>query len=211
MFCPNCANQSSDDQRFCKVCGTNLMSVNLAMQDPRGPVVEHEWKRSRRRGNNFSDAGFDALSKKDGSQNVSRPRVDHSPAHTTRLMQSGIIVGSVGIGVTTFLYILFSALAKTTTDPEDLAVFHSVWAAGLVPFFVGLGLFLSGILFRRKPEAPSSVAPQIARPGTMPTKAQLNPQREETFTPSVTEHTTRHLQEEPMPVVRSIRDTKEVN
>src|SRR5882724_9450713 len=115
MFCPNCANQSGDDQRFCKACGTNLMSVNLAMQDPKSLMTEHEWKRSRRRGKNFSDADFDALWKKDGSQNVTRAKADHSAAHTTRLMQSGIIVGSVGIGVTTFLFILFSALAKTTT------------------------------------------------------------------------------------------------
>ena len=119
--------------------------------------------------------------------------------------------GSIGIGVTTFLLILFTALAKTTTNPEELAVFHSVWAAGLMPFFVGFGLFLSGILFRRKPDDASSAAQQIARPNTMPAKAQLSAKREETFTPSVTEHTTRHLQEEPIPVVRSIRDTKEVN
>ena len=65
MFCPKCANQTSDDQRFCNACGTNLMSVNLAMQDPRSLMTEHEWKRSRRSGKNFSDADFDALWKKD--------------------------------------------------------------------------------------------------------------------------------------------------
>src|SRR6267154_868345 len=117
MFCPNCANQSNDDQRFCKACGTNLMSVNLAMQDPRSLITEHEWKRLRRSGKNFSDADFDAVLKKMGSQNASRSRGDRSAVQSTRLMQSGIILSSVGFGVTTFLFILFSALAKTTTDP----------------------------------------------------------------------------------------------
>src|SRR5258708_1658495 len=144
MFCPNCANQSSDDQKFCKVCGTNLMTVNLAMQDPRSLMTEHEWKRLRQSGKNFSDADFDSVWKKMGWQGVMRSKEDHSAVQATRLMQGGIITGCIGLGVTTFLYILFSELAQTQTKPADIAALHSMWAVGLVPFFVGVGLFLSG-------------------------------------------------------------------
>jgi len=210
MFCPKCANQSNDDQKFCKVCGTNLVSVNLAMQDPRSLMTEHEWKRLRRSGKNFSDADFDAVWKRMGSQNLIRSRTDRSAMQATRLMQAGIITGCIGMGVTTFLYILFTAIAKTQTDAEDIAVLHSMWAVGLVPFFVGLGLFLSGALFRRKTEGPPTQVKQITQPISS-SPPLLTPQDEATFTPSVTEHTTRHLYEEPVPRVRSAHDTKEVN
>ena len=211
MFCPNCANQSTDDQKFCKACGTNLVSVNLAMQDPRSLMTEHEWKRMRLRGRNFSEADFDAVVKRMGSQNFTRSRGDRSAVQATRLMQAGIITGCIGMGVTIFLYILFTAIAKTETNPEDIAVLHSMWAVGLVPFFVGLGLFLSGVLFRRKTEDTPIQTPQIGLPNSLSTQGLLTPQKGETFTPSVTEHTTRNLYEEPVRPIRSAHDTKEVN
>ena len=210
MYCPKCANQTGNEQKFCNACGTNLMSVSMAMQDPRSLMTENEWRRSQRKGEKFSEADFDAVWKRMGSQRGMRSRGNRSAENPTKLMQSGIIVGCVGMGVTIFLYILFNAIAKTETNPEDIAVLHSMWAVGLIPFFVGLGLFLSGLAFRHKPDQTVQQS-QISLPNSIQTQGLLPEQREETFTPSVTEHTTRNLQEEPFRHVRSAHDTKEVN
>lgn len=34
MFCPRCSAQNSDDTKFCRACGTNLATINLALANP---------------------------------------------------------------------------------------------------------------------------------------------------------------------------------
>jgi hypothetical protein len=38
MFCPRCAAQNLDDAKFCRVCGTNLETVALALADKYHPA-----------------------------------------------------------------------------------------------------------------------------------------------------------------------------
>jgi hypothetical protein len=38
MFCPRCAAQNLDDAKFCRVCGTNLETVALALADKYVPA-----------------------------------------------------------------------------------------------------------------------------------------------------------------------------
>ena len=130
MFCPKCANQSADDLKFCTVCGTNLASVTMAMQDPKSLVSEREWKQSHRLGNALISAKLSAMAN----------RKPDSPAERSiKLMQAGVIVGSVGIGITIFLFFLFTALASTEVgDPQGQAALLALRAVGLVPFFVGV-------------------------------------------------------------------------
>ncbi|MBI4469019.1 MAG: zinc ribbon domain-containing protein [Acidobacteria bacterium] len=40
MFCPRCGRESSETQRFCKSCGTNLHTVSQAMSGPAVPPAQ---------------------------------------------------------------------------------------------------------------------------------------------------------------------------
>jgi hypothetical protein len=59
MFCPRCAAQNLDDAKFCRVCGTNLETVALALADRYQPAKNEKvessfdnWLQTRRQGVN---------------------------------------------------------------------------------------------------------------------------------------------------------------
>jgi hypothetical protein len=59
MFCPRCAAQNLDDAKFCRVCGTNLETVALALADKYQPAKNEKlessfdnWLETRREGVN---------------------------------------------------------------------------------------------------------------------------------------------------------------
>lgn len=67
MFCPRCAAQNLDDAKFCRVCGTNLETVALAMADKSHPAkMESEsardpferWLEARKKGVNRIATGI---------------------------------------------------------------------------------------------------------------------------------------------------------
>ncbi|HZS44094.1 MAG TPA: hypothetical protein VFC63_03260, partial [Blastocatellia bacterium] len=192
MFCPKCANQSNDDQRFCKVCGTNLMSVNQALHDPRSLVTEQEWKRMRKKGKDLSDAAFDAAWRRAGSA-IEGPKDSIAYRLSQKMMQGGIITSCIGIGVTIFFYFLFGALASTEHDPQSAAVLRVLWSVGVVPLFVGIGLFLGGYFIFRPKKHQDEIETRTAPSISTAQQQALPEQRSDVFAPSVTEHTTRHL------------------
>ena len=59
MYCPNCGNQSSQEQKFCRSCGMDLQSVTQAvathlspnsLPESQGDVMDkHEWARMWKR------------------------------------------------------------------------------------------------------------------------------------------------------------------
>ena len=63
-------------------------------------------------------------------------------------IKAGVIVSCVGIGVSIFLYFLMNAVAAT--EPRDAEILKAVWLAGVVPFMVGLGLIINGVVVSKK-------------------------------------------------------------
>jgi len=63
------------------------------------------------------------------------------------LMVAGLIVTAAGIGTTVFLFMLLPAVG------------HPIWAAGLIPTFVGLAMLIGAWLVR--PRNGDSAAPKV--------------------------------------------------
>jgi hypothetical protein len=118
-----------------------------------------------------------------------------SPAEKRlRRIRAGVVTSSIGIG-TTLMFILISMA-------EEDVLF--MVGAGLITFFIGLGIIINGLLFTvpRKTVADNSLAAQSQREldvARLETDELLLPETNNTFS-SVTEHTTQHLKgKQPIP------------
>jgi hypothetical protein len=63
-------------------------------------------------------------------------------------IKAGVIVSSVGIGVSIFLFFLMNALAQQ--EPRDAELLSRVWLAGVIPFMVGIALIINGTVVSKK-------------------------------------------------------------
>jgi zinc ribbon protein len=146
MYCPRCAAQIADETNFCKKCGLTLRPVADALQLRTATTEEFDWsktwvgdmflsddERLRRRA---AAATADSV---EGNTFVEMKRA--------REVKGGIITSSVGIGLSIFLWFFLGALADVVEakDPAAAVVLRHVWAAGIIPFVVGLGISLSAI------------------------------------------------------------------
>ena len=62
MYCPGCATQNLDDAKFCRVCGTNLAAVAMALSDKGSQLSKHDRKSGRlRRDRDYRRHGINKL------------------------------------------------------------------------------------------------------------------------------------------------------
>ncbi len=168
MYCPGCATQNHDDAKFCRVCGTNLETVALALsgQD------SHMSKRG------------------DSSGRLSKDKRDYRRHAVNKLIEgTGLIVGSTLVG---------AALAIFSGKPDWIIIWmvFGAWLAVLGILSIGKGIssliewkYSSRELETSKEYSemlPPSDFKDIAAPITSP---KLTP------IPSVTENTTKLLDE----------------
>jgi hypothetical protein len=74
MFCPKCASQAVEGQRFCRNCGTNLGAIVDAMEGKRGPLDFDSLKEDLRQLGSSLRAGFE-----EARQNLKKTqRLSHS-------------------------------------------------------------------------------------------------------------------------------------
>ncbi|MGH9943301.1 MAG: zinc-ribbon domain-containing protein [Pyrinomonadaceae bacterium] len=174
MYCPNCGTQNIDGASFCRSCGANLSLVPQALtgQLPEAPVVEGEGQGSRRRRKGKNPPSLESA------------------------------VRNIFVGVA----FLFVSLAVMRFMPGG----RFWWFWLLIPAFSLLGGGVAEYLRLRQPAAPPSLPPgrtaaAAAAPTFAPPSQQragaLPPQRDtgELYAPppSVTEGTTRLLDQEP--------------
>ena len=110
-------------------------------------------------------------------------------------IKAGVITTSAGVGATIFLFFLMNALA--VNEPQDAALFRTIWLVGLVPTLIGLGILFNGVFISRKlvelknarefAATPVPPEPLFAPVETARSLSAANAQ------PSVIEHTTAHL------------------
>lgn len=197
MFCPKCGSTQNDELKFCKNCGTNLSAVRKAVVT--GDAGEKfDWSKT-----------WVAEMLQSSEESVRRARELERLQGITpevkrrREIKAGVITASVGAGAMILLYFLMEGIILSGSVPgPEAEILKRIWIAGVIPLFVGLALIVNGA-FVSKLFSGSEIQP----PGDMNRALSSNPAGEylppadtnELFPAgfSVTDETTRHLEEVP--------------
>jgi hypothetical protein len=206
MFCPSCGFEERQASQYCRACGTDLRAVRMSLERPDSITASAVTAREE-----IGRAVAQKIREVDDAHELKRvadhvlPQIEkflESPdERRLRRMRAGVVVASIGVGVTVLMFIMASV-----AQPGDVEGFFGGAGMGIVTFFIGLGLLLSALLFTRSRKGVQDqsgdaqsqnlldaayAAPQL-RPDIEGSRAQttsnLAPPRG-----SVTEHTTLHL------------------
>ena len=199
MFCPTCGSEDRQANQFCRSCGADLRTVQLAVSRPDQITASAASARDE-----IGRAVAAKIREVQDAGDLARvasavlPEIEkflESPEEKRlRRMRVGLILSSIGAGVA--IGLSAAALLAGERDMFFLA------GLGVVAFFLGLGFILNGFLLtvpkRSLPAEPADVEP--VRDGSLPGRpadVQLPQAPADVLFPSVTEHTTQHLEEKP--------------
>jgi hypothetical protein len=113
-------------------------------------------------------------------------------------IKAGVIVGSLGIALSIFLFVFMGGLiASGKVTPEAAEILSRLWIAGVIPLFVGLALVANGAIVSKKlVEAARRESQGLEGLEEGATRSSLGPAATNEFPASpfsVTEETTKHL------------------
>jgi hypothetical protein len=187
MYCPSCGTEASDQTKYCTKCGVNLRRVKGVLgKGGAGPqpgeyLGQFLLEERKARG--------EARKKKTPEEK----RLEE--------LKAGVITSSVGLGLMVFLSLLFNAIASTIEGPGG-AILRSLWAVGLIPFMIGLGIIFNGLFvskriveMNRQQELKDQQSPLFSAPNTSPVARLVEPSQSPVSDFSVTEPTTTKLRE----------------
>ena len=191
MYCPSCGTEASDQTKYCVKCGVNLRRVKGVMG--KGGAGSRE-----------GNEAWGEAHKERGEER--RKRADERRKKTPEEkrfneIKAGVIVSSVGFGLMVFLSLLFNAIASTMSEPEA-NILRSLWAVGLVPFMIGLGILFNGLFIskrivnlKRQQDQADRQSPLFSAPNTSPVARLIEPAQSPIPDFSITETTTTKLRE----------------
>lgn len=194
MFCPGCGMEELQSNQFCRACGTDLRNVRFALEKP-DAITESAATAREEIGRAFAAKireTNDAVQLKIVAENV-LPEVEkflESPAEKRmRRVRTGTLLSGIGAGAS----IAFTIASAYVREVEPMLFLA---AAGLVCFFIGLSFVINGLLFTvpKKSLTDRSDEADNQRHLDANTSELVLPEARQTFT-SVTEETTRHLNE----------------
>lgn len=199
MFCPECGTEDRQANQFCRACGTDLRRVRVAVESPDGITASAMSAREE-----LGRAIAMKIREIQGAEELSTVTEDVLPEiekflespeeKRLRRMRTGMILSSVGLGAA-----IGVSIASRFMDEPDVIILAGL---GVVAFFIGLGFILNGMFLTvprrtlrdRASEAGSQR--ELDGAGPHPNDLELPEQSREAFSPAtVTEHTTRHLDE----------------
>src|SRR6266849_9001784 len=193
MFCPQCGSTQSDELKFCKSCGVNLVAVR-EVAAMRLADEKFDWSRTW-----VAEMFLSEGERKRRKEQIDRERGITPEMKRYTEIKAGVITSSVGIGLMIFLNVLMQGIILSgQPSPSDAAILSRIWVAGVIPFFVGLALIINGsFVSKRQVES----ARRGLQPGDNVLKSdgevpQLRPADTTEFVPptfGVTEGTTKHL------------------
>ncbi len=199
MFCPGCGAEERQLSQFCRGCGTDLRAVRAGLERP--DAITNSAATAR---DEIGRAVAAKIRELQGPGELKimaddvLPKIEQfleSPEEKRlRRMRTGVITSSVGLGV--MLAFLLLALA---TGKEDLLF---PFGMATIAFFIGLAIIINGKLLtvprKQIPTDPPDVIPQSAIE-RQPEIANIE-RRELAPPPSIIEHTTHRLSNEPVNV-----------
>ena len=192
MVCPRCASNQSDEIKFCTFCGANLQAVRDALAAPES-AKKFDWSETWV-AEMFMSAEANERRKLEMEQRLGiTPEIKRY-----REIKAGVILSCIGIGLAIFLFIFMRGVISHV-DPKDAEIISRIWIAGILPFMVGLALMINGAVVSKK-LIQLQESKERERNGLEggPAPRGLRAADTSEFIPagmSVTEGTTRHLQE----------------
>src|SRR6267142_4924407 len=194
MFCPRCGTSQSDELRFCKSCGANLLAVRQVV-DHREAAETVDWGK-----NWVAEVVHTQGESKRRKEEIERQR-GITPEVKLRYdeIKGGVITGTVGIGVAIFLYVFMQGIILSgNVTPNTAQILSRLWVAGVIPLFVGISLIINGVVVSKR---LVDIARQNSPTGPNRLEGDLDPRSlrpadTTEFIPSgfsVTEQTTKHL------------------
>ncbi len=200
MFCPSCGLEERQSNQFCRACGTNLRPVRSILEKPDNITASAVSAREE-----IGRAIAAKIRETKSAKELAKVTEDVLPQiekflespeqRRLRRIRAGVITSAIGLGTT----LMFLLMISNGADALLMV------GAGLVTFFIGLGIIINGLLFTlpKKSVADKSLNAISQRELDL-TDAQTNelllPQSNHMFS-SVTENTTQHLKEK-QPVLR---------
>ncbi len=199
MFCPGCGLEELQSNQFCRACGTDMRVIRTALAMPDSITASAASAREEI-GRAVAAKIRETKSTKELAKVTEEvlPEIEkflESPEEKRlRRLRNGTILSSIGMGVAIAL-----SIVSVFKNKEE---FMFLAGLGLITFFIGIGFILNGVFLtvpkRSLPERNPYIEPD-ALPAQQPQGFLEMPARAETndLFPSVTEHTTKHLKNEP--------------
>ena len=191
MFCPKCGSTQSDELKFCKLCGANLLAVRQVV-DSRETGEGFDWRKTW-----VADMFMSPGEMKRRKEELERQRGITPEMKRYNEIKAGVITGTVGIGIAIFLYVFMQGIILSgNVTPNAAEILSRLWIAGVLPLFVGISLIVNGLFVSRKLVEIAKQNSPNAFNNSEDVKLSLEPADTTSIVPSgfsVTDHTTKHL------------------
>ncbi|HEV7681862.1 MAG TPA: hypothetical protein VGO68_07045 [Pyrinomonadaceae bacterium] len=204
MYCPTCGSEERQVSQYCRACGTDLGVVRRGLERPDTITASAVSAREE-----ISRAMAEKIREMEGSRELKQvaedilPQIEkflESPEEKRlRRVRAGVVVAASGLGAALLIFLM-------SLNSHDLIPFISL---GIIAFLVGLGLIINGLAFtiprktladrsddaRAQRELEAMTAKNGYAPNQLSGTSQATNELSDRIAgrPSVTEHTTHHL------------------
>ncbi|MEP6925187.1 MAG: hypothetical protein ABI954_12030 [Pyrinomonadaceae bacterium] len=145
MFCPQCGINQSEELKFCNKCGANLYAVRQVVTT-RETNDKFDWNKTW-----VTEMFLSQSERKRREEELEIQRGITPEVKRYKEIKAGVITSCVGIGAMIFLYVLMQGIILSgKVDANDAEILRRVWVAGVIPFMVGVGLMINGLLVSKK-------------------------------------------------------------
>lgn len=199
MYCPQCGSTQSDELRFCKNCGANMDAVRTALLS-RETGEKFDWSKT-----------WLAEMLMSGEESVKRAAaIERLQGKTPEVkrrneIKAGVITASVGLGLMLVLSVIMEGIVINGKVSEMAAeILSRIWIVGVIPLMVGIALIINGVFVSKKPEKLSghetdTGMEEVSGPASQDFLPPAGTHLQGSVPFSVTDQTTRHLEEQPIP------------